>query len=159
MTAEERQTLIAKYAAAYDEVVSSLEGLSAEALTAHPLPGKWSAAEIVHHLADSEMTSAIRLRRLLVEDHPVIYGYDQEAFATKLGYNEREISQSLEAFRTARSSTVPILERMTEDDWEREGWHSESGKYSTSDWLHIYAAHAHGHADQIKRLREALQIK
>jgi hypothetical protein len=159
MTAEERKTLIAKYAAAYDEVVGSLEGLSAEALTAHPLPGKWSAAEIVHHLADSEMTSAIRLRRLLVEDHPVIYGYDQEAFATKLGYNEREISQSLEAFRTARSSTVPILERMTEDDWEREGWHSESGKYSTSDWLHIYAAPAHGHADQIKRLREALQIK
>ena len=81
MTAEERNTLIAKYAAAYDEVVSSLEGLSAEALTAHPLPGKWSAAEIVHHLADSEMTSAIRIRRLLVEDHPVIYGYDQEAFA------------------------------------------------------------------------------
>ena len=157
MTAEERKTLIAKYAAAYDEVVSSLEGLSAEALTAHPLPGKWSAAEIVHHLADSEMTSAIRIRRLLVEDHPVIYGYDQDAFATKLGYNEREIRESLEAFRAARTSTVPILERMTEDDWKREGWHSESGKYSTTDWLRSYAAHAHVHAEQIRRLREALQ--
>jgi hypothetical protein len=157
MTAEERKTLIAKYAAAYDEVVSSLEGLSGEALTARPLPGKWSAAEIVHHLADSEMTSAIRIRRLLVEDHPVIYGYDQDAFATKLGYNEREISQSLEAFRAARTSTVPLLERMTEDDWQREGWHSESGKYSTTDWLRIYAEHAHGHAAQIRRLREALQ--
>jgi hypothetical protein len=156
MTAEERQQLIAKYAAAYDEVVSSLEGFSAEALTAHPLPGKWSAAEIVHHLADSEMTSAIRIRRLLVEDHPVIYGYDQDAFATKLGYNEREISQSLEAFRAARTSTVPLLKRMTEDDWQREGWHSESGKYSTTDWLSTYAAHAHGHAEQIRRLREAL---
>ena len=157
MNVEERKTLIAKYAAAYDEVVSSLEGLSAEALTAHPLPGKWSAAEIVHHLADSEMTSAIRIRRLLVEDHPVIYGYDQDAFATKLGYNEREISQSLEAFRAARSSTVPLLERMTEDDWEREGWHSEHGKYSTADWLRSYAAHAHDHAEQIRRLREVLQ--
>ena len=102
------------------------------------------------------MTSAIRIRRLLVEDHPVIYGYDQDAFATKLGYNEREISQSLEAFRAARTSTVPLLERMTEDDWKREGWHSESGKYSTTDWLRIYADHAHGHAAQIRRLREAL---
>ncbi|HMV48224.1 MAG TPA: DinB family protein, partial [Blastocatellia bacterium] len=70
MTLQERQELIARYAAGYDEVAQALEGFTPEMLTAHPLPGKWSAAEIVQHLADSEMTSAIRLRRLLVEDKP-----------------------------------------------------------------------------------------
>jgi len=45
---------------------------------------------------------------------------------------------------------------MTEDDWTREGWHTEHGRYTPEDWLRIYAAHAHNHAAQIGRLREAL---
>jgi len=156
MTLEERERLIARYAAGYQEVLQALEGFTAEMLTAHPLSGKWSAAEIVQHLADSEMTSAIRIRRLLVEDNPVIAGYDEALYATRLLYNERDIAPALEAFRAARSTTVQLLERMTEDDWRREGTHSDSGRYGTEDWLRIYAAHAHGHADQIRRLREAL---
>jgi len=156
MTEEERKELIAKYAAGYDEVINALEGIPKEKLSAHSLPGKWSAAEVVQHLADSEMTSAIRLRRLLVEEKPVIHGYDQDLFATRLAYNDRDLQPALEAFRAARSTTVQLLERMTGADWQREGTHSESGRYTTEDWLRIYAAHAHGHADQIRRLRQAL---
>src|SRR6266508_2958317 len=119
--------------------------------------GKWrSRAEIVQHLADSEMTSAIRLRILLVEDNPVIHGYDQDQYATRLRYNERDIAPALEAFRAARATTAQLLERMTEEDWRREGTHTESGRYTAEDWLRIYATHAHGHADQIRRLREKL---
>jgi hypothetical protein len=125
-------------------------------LTAHPLPGKWSACEIVQHLADSEMISAIRLRRLLVEDRPVIAGYDQDLFGTRLHYNEREMEPALAAFRAARATTLQLLERMTEEDWQREGTHTESGRYTAEDWLKIYAAHAHGHADQIRSLRKGL---
>jgi hypothetical protein len=156
MTEAERKELIAQYAAGYDEVVTALAGFTPATLTAHPLPGKWSAAEIVQHLADSEMTSAIRLRRLLVEDAPLIQGYDQDLFATRLLYNNRDIAPALDAFRAARTTTVQLLEQMTEADWQRAGTHSESGPYSTEDWLRIYAAHAHDHAAQIRRLAEAL---
>ena len=157
MTTGERQELIAHYAAGYDEVVNALEGFTPMMLIEHPLPGKWSAAEIVQHLADSEMTSAIRLRLLLVEDEPVIRGYDEALFATRLLYNERDIAPALDAFRAARSTTLQLLERMTDEDWQRGGTHSQSGRYGTEEWLRIYAAHAHGHADQIRRLRDALQ--
>jgi hypothetical protein len=148
--------LIAKYAAGYDEIVGALDGFPKNKLTAHLIPGKWSAAEIVQHLADSEMTSAIRIRRLLVEDNPVITGYDEALFAAKLQYNERDIAPALDAFRAARATTGQLLERMSEEEWSREGTHSESGRYTAEDWLRIYAAHAHGHADQIRRLRETL---
>lgn len=151
-----RRELIDKYAAGYDDVVRALDGFPAGVLTAHPIAGKWSAAEIIHHLADSEMTSAIRLRRLLTEENPVIQGYDQDLFATVFKYNEREIAPSLDAFRAARETTVQILRLMTDDDWKRKGTHTESGEYSVDDWLEIYAAHAHGHADQIRGLRAAL---
>ena len=156
LTPEERKDLIATYAAGYDEVMNALNGFPADSLGAHPIPGKWSAREIVHHLGDSESTSAWRLRKLLVEDNPLIQGYDQDAFATRLRYNERDMAPALEAFRYARQSTMQVIEQMTDDDWNRAGTHSESGRYTTEDWLRIYAAHAHNHAAQIRSLREAL---
>src|SRR5215510_4374447 len=77
MTPEERTELIAKYASGYDEVMKALDGFPVDSLGAHPIPGKWSAREIVHHLGDSESFSAARLRKLLIEDNAVIQGYDQ----------------------------------------------------------------------------------
>ena len=156
MTPEERNDLIAKYAAGYDEVINALNGFPADSLGAHPIPGKWSAREIVHHLGDSESFSAARLRKLLCEENPVIQGYDQDQYASKLRYNERDMAPALEAFRCARETTLQLIGLMTEDDWQREGTHTESGRYTTEDWLRIYAAHAHNHAAQIRRLRETL---
>jgi len=156
MTTDERQQLIAQYKAGADEVTAALEGFPHDQLTAHPIEGKWSAAEIVHHLGDSETTSGLRLRRLLSEDHPLIQGYDQDVYAKELRYNQREMGPSLDLFRSTRACTAQLFDFMTDEDWRREGTHSESGSYSAEDWLKIYAAHAHNHAAQIRRLREAL---
>jgi hypothetical protein len=156
MTPEQRRTLIETYRAGYAEVVAALDGFPADQLTAHPIPGKWSAAQIVHHLADSEGQSATRIRKLLVEPFPVIQGYDQDEWANKLHYEKRPIGPSLELFRYAREATCQLLELMSDEDWRRHGWHSEAGSYHAERWLEIYAAHAHGHAAQIRRLREAL---
>lgn len=158
MKPEERNDLIAKYRAGYDQVIDALRKFPAESLTEHPLPGKWSACEIVHHLADSETTSALRLRLLLAEDRPIIQGYDQDQYAVRLRYNERNINPALDAFRAARASTAQLFELMSEEDWAREGVHTESGRYTAEDWLRIYAAHAHNHAAQIKRLRSSFAI-
>lgn len=156
MTNDERNELIAEYAAGYDEVIRSLDNFPADSLAAHPLQDKWSAVEIIHHLADSEMTSALRLRQLLTEEHPIIHGYDEAFYAKRLNYNERDIAPALEAFRAARSTTLQLLKQLSEEDWRREGWHTESGLYSVEKWLRLYAAHAHNHASQIRRLREVL---
>jgi DinB family protein len=105
--------------------------------------GEWTPRQIAHHLADSEMMSAIRLRRLLTEVSPIIHGYDEVEFAKKLT-TDRPIAPSLEAMRYARESTAQILDRLSESDWQRAGTHSESGPYTVEGWLTIYAAHARG---------------
>jgi hypothetical protein len=152
-----RPEKIAQYAAGYGEVSKALEGMSHDALIAHPIPGKWSACEIVHHLADSESISAIRLRRLIAEEFPVLNGYDQDVYAVILRYNLRDIQPALDQFRAVRATSAQILSAMSEEDWMRPGWHTEAGLYTAETWLDIYSAHAHNHAAQIRRLREALK--
>jgi hypothetical protein len=152
MNTSTRRTLIDQYKDGYRVVAEALAGATPPELDARPAPNKWSAREIVHHLADSEMTSAIRLRVLLAEEHPVIHAYDQDEYARRLHY-DRPIEASLDAFRTARLTTGDILERMSEAEWQREGTHPEHGRYTVERWLEIYAAHAHGHAEQIRVAR------
>jgi len=125
-------------------VVEALEDITAEELDQAAEDG-WTPRQIAHHLADSEMESASRIRRLLAHPDPVVYGYDEKAFAERLT-SDRPIEPSIEALRWARETSAQLIDRMTEDDWKIVGKHTESG-------LRIYGAHAHEHADQIRRAR------
>ena len=154
MDQKERETLIAQYRDGYGAIAEALRKITPKELEAKPGPGRWSAREIVHHLADSEITAGVRLRRLLAEDRPQIQGYDQDEFARRLHY-DRPHEASLELFRTVRESTAELLERLQPADWMREGTHSESGRYTVETWLKIYADHAHKHARQIREARGA----
>jgi hypothetical protein len=107
---------------------------------------------VVHHLADSETNSYLRLRKLLAETDPQIQGYDEAEFARVLHY-DRPIERSLAVFKAVRESTSELLDVLAEDDWGRAGTHSESGSYSVEGWLEIYADHGLAHADQIARAR------
>ena len=152
MEPEERAKLIRQYRDGYRVVVEALDGVTEEELDRSAVADEWTPRQIAHHLADSEMTSAIRIRTLLAEPGAVIHGYDEKAFAVRLTA-DRPIQPSLEAMRWARERSAQLLDRMTEDDWRIVGTHTESGHYSAEDWLRIYANHAHDHAAQIKRSR------
>lgn len=153
-----RKTLIDRYKDGYRAVSEALVGATDEEMSMRPAPGKWSAREVVHHLGDSEMAAAFRLRLLMAVDGATIQGYDQDQFARRLFY-DRPIEASLEAFKAARRTTAEILDRMTEADWAREGTHTEHGRYPIARWLEIYANHAHAHAEQILVARDASRKK
>ena len=151
MDSKQREQLIKRYRDGHRAVVDALRNITEEELD-RSASGEWTPRMVAHHLGDSEMMSALRIRRLLTEAEPVIHGYDEAEFARRLT-SDRPIEPSIEAMRWARESTGQLLERMTEEDWLRAGTHTESGPYSVEDWLTIYAKHAHDHAAQIKRSR------
>jgi DinB superfamily len=154
MDANERAELIRTYERGTDAVRAALDGITDAELDARPGPEDWTAREIVHHLADAEMRSAIRLRQLIAEDAPVIQGYDEKSYTKALHY-DRPIATSLEALAASRGSSAELLGRLTDAEWARSGTHTESGPYSVDDWLQIYAAHPQDHAEQIRHARSA----
>ena len=153
MDAAERSTLIEQYRNGISQVRQALEGATTAELDRRPAPAEWTAREVAHHLADSETMSTIRLRRLLAEDQPLIQAYDEKEFAKRLHY-DRPIDESITVFAAVRTANLGLLGTLTEEEWRREGTHSEDGPYSVETWLRIYAAHGHDHADQIRRARE-----
>jgi hypothetical protein len=154
MDTTERDQLIAQYRDGYRAIAEALLRITPEELDARAGPDRWTAREVVHHLADSEMAAALRLRMILAEDRPTFGPSDQNEYARRLHY-DRPHEASLELFRYARESTAELLERMSADDWLREGVHTKSGSFGAERWLKIYAPHAHRHARQIRVARDA----
>ena len=155
MPRSERDALLERYRGGADAFRAAVGGLSDEELDARPIAGEWTVREICHHLADSEMTSAIRLRRLVAEEDPVIVGYDEMEFSRRLYYDTRPIGPSVDAAAAARAATLQVLERMSDAEWARQGTHSEHGPYGVEAWLRDYADHPWDHADQARRVLEA----
>lgn len=149
MDKAQREELISRYKAGAEEVRKAVAEVG-DRLDVRSDPKDWTAREIVHHLADSELTSAIRLRLLVAEDQAAIAGYDENLFARRLHY-DRPIEASLDAMEAARRSSAELLDVLTGDEWERVGTHSESGPYGVATWLELYADHPHDHAEQMRR--------
>jgi hypothetical protein len=152
---DEREALIEQYARGPERIREALARVPKAALSWRPAAGKWSVHEVVVHCADSETNAALRIRYLVAEKEPIIVGYDQDAWARVFDYQAQPLEDSLAAASAARSRTVPLLRRLTDAEWRKEGRHTESGRYTAEDWLRIYAAHLEGHARQIDRNVEA----
>jgi hypothetical protein len=151
MHADERKELFAIYRDGYQAVIEALDGVGTDDIDL-AVPGEWSARQIAHHLADSESISYVRLRKMIAEEHTVIYAYDENVWADQHWY-QGPIDQSLAVLKAVRESSLALIESLTEEQWLRCGWHNEAGLYTMDFWLHAYAHHPHDHADQIRRAR------
>jgi hypothetical protein len=155
LSAHERAVLVARYRTGADAFRDAVADATEAELDLRPFPGEWTVREIVHHLCDGELNSAIRLRRLVAEDRPVLPGYDEMEFSRRLHYAERPVGPSLAAMAAARAATLDLMERLSEEEWARTGTHGEQGPYSVEAWLRDYAGHPHDHADQARRVLAA----
>jgi len=155
LSAEERDRRIEQYATAPSRLRDILAGVPAEATKWRPEPNEFSVHEIVCHCADSEANAYSRIRYLLTEEKPVIVGYDPDTWARELDYANHPLDAALATVEAVRANTAPILRRLPEEAWEKEGTHTESGRYTGADWLRVYSEHLEEHIEQINRTVEA----
>lgn len=146
--AVQRQTVAA--------VRAAVAGLDEAALRRPEAPGKWSVVEVVQHLADSELVTAYRLRMIAAHDTPPIQGYDQDRWAQRLHYADARLDDALEQLDVLRRANLQLLERLTPDEWERTGLHSERGPESLRHLTRLIAAHDLVHLRQIERVKQAV---
>jgi uncharacterized damage-inducible protein DinB len=118
--------------------------------------GKWSVADVVHHLADSEIVWAARVRKALAEDRPTLTGFDQDIWADGLRYRDREPGPSMAAFAALRRANLELLEGCDDDALGRVALHVERGEESVRHMMRLYAGHDLLHLEQIARIHRAV---
>jgi hypothetical protein len=142
------------------EVMAELDGWLDRRLSGMPevtlrrpeAPGKWSAADVVQHLADSDLVFGFRMRMILTEDRPAIQGYDQDRWVGTLRYQEVPLDDARGQLRALRSANLRVLRRLGPAEMERVGMHSERGPESLSHLTKLMGAHDLVHRRQIDRI-------
>ena len=119
-------------------------------------PGKWSIAQILQHLADSEIVLSWRYRLILSQNRPQLTGYDQDLWADRLHYEEADPTLALQLFSELRRANLRLLMRTAPADLYRVGLHSERGEESIEHIRRLNAGHDLLHLRQIERVRSAV---
>jgi len=117
----------------------AVKHLSGKQMRKRPAPGKWSIAEILAHLADTEVVASWRMRLILGNDGTPIQGFDQDVWAETFRYADQDPDDSLKTFRVLRESYLSLLKHVPRELWKNHGMHSERGKETISHIVQLLA--------------------
>ncbi|CAB4587580.1 MAG: hypothetical protein F2734_02940 [Actinobacteria bacterium] len=117
-------------------------------------PGEWTPRQVIHHLADSETQSYVRIRKLMAEPAgSTIQGWDEGMWAENavLGYTTLPVENSIAVFKSVRAASLDILKRLSLEDLERSGVHTDKGNYTVAKWIKNHTNHPRSHVEQIEK--------
>lgn len=135
-----------------------IAGLSPAQLDAHPVPGTWSMRQLVIHMIESDLAATHRMRRIAVEDHPLLVMYDETAMAQDRAINAPDIALVCDLFALNRRFTGQFLRACTPEQFARKGVHSRYGHLTLERMVAMYAEHVDGHAVFANAKRAALGL-
>ena len=130
-----------------------IRGVPRKKLSRRPAPGKWSAIEIVAHLADTEIAMAWRLRMMLERSGVRLQWFDQDKWARKCSYARSDPRKSVGLFRALRESNLALLRSVPRRKWNScYGIHKVRGRQTVAEFVTLEAAHDLNHLRQVERI-------
>lgn len=122
-------------------------------------PGKWSAREILCHLADVELANLWRFLKAVTEDGSSVECFDENAWAKILDYPSRPISISRDLFVGARGLLQHSVETLADSALSSKCHHPEKGTLTGWRWLQLILDHADHHLGQVEAARSGTEWK
>lgn len=149
--------LIASYAEQADKLEQLIAEIPAEIVARRPDETRWSILEIASHLADAELLASVRIRRVITQDRPNLWGYRQEEWANRLNYPQLEIVTVLQRFALLRRENAGLMENLPDAVWKQTGNHDQYGTLSLHQLIEDYVAHTAKHLDQANGVAVAIK--
>ncbi len=160
--AEQYKTRLAAYVQGKDPIAMQgdtpgtlarlIEGVPAETLKRPPGEGKWSIAAILAHLAEDELASSWRYRQMIENSGAMLPGFDQNEWARLGDYASWEPREALEMFRLLREANLRMFAKLTPEDWQCFGMHSERGRMTIQELASQLAGHDMNHIEQVRQI-------
>jgi hypothetical protein len=135
-----------------DRIDVIVDRLSANGLERSYAPGKWTARQILAHLADCEIAFGFRLRQILAERSHVIQPFDQDAWAQVYSSNVIDGGLAAQVFRLVRRWNIVLLQAAGPEARERSATHPERGIETVQDIVKLIAGHDLNHLLQLDQI-------
>jgi len=112
----------------------------------------WSAAFVVHHLADAELHFTSRFLHAIGDINPNIVPFDEEAYPERVNYALRRVKTSLAAIVGVRALAYEILTNATEADWNKVSNHPDLGSVTLAQIVDRADKHMESHTQQLREI-------
>jgi hypothetical protein len=153
-------TLLAMLAAGPARLAEFTAGLSPAQLVASPVPGEWSARDVLAHLRACGDVWGRCIVVILNEDRPTIRAMNPRTWIAQTDYLELPFDVSLQALAAQRAELVALLEPLPDAAWSRAATVTGAGR-PLEKTLYSYASglaiHERPHLKQIQRIAAALR--
>jgi hypothetical protein len=127
-----------------------VKGVPASKLRKRPAAEKWSVAEILAHLGDTEIAVGWRLRSILAAPGTPLQAFDQDAWLAAGHYGKRDPRKCIEQFRAAREANLVLLKSLAPEQWKQYGVHAERGAETIERVVALIGGHDINHLEQIE---------
>ena len=137
-------------------IKETVYGFSDEQLNTPYREDGWTVRQVINHLVDSHTNGFIRLKMMLVENHPTLIPYDQDKWAELPDTKILDIEVSLKILDGLQTRIAYLFENATEADYKRTAYHPEVGDVTFEHELENYSTHGNNHLKQITDLKNRM---
>lgn len=97
------------------EFVNFLKGLKNDDLKHSYSEGKWTVAQVLQHLIDTERIFQYRALTIAREDLTPLPGFDQDAYVPVSKANRRSLASFIKEFELVRDAGIALYESLEDD--------------------------------------------
>ena len=144
---------VASLEASSKRIESLASALGRGGLARSYAPGKWTANQILAHLADAELAIGFRLRQALAEDNYTIQPFDQELWAKR--YDALDGALAARTFTALREWNLALIRSLKPEELARPAMHPERGPESVEIIIKLLAGHDLNHLAQLETIASA----
>ncbi len=112
--------------------------------------GRFTAREVVAHMADVEEMLLSRLKVAVETPGHAVSFFDEDQRAIDLDYAHSDVWEQLELFKKRRAETVEYVKNI--QDWSGWNLHPEQGKMTAEDVISTGVGHDHYHIEHLTQL-------
>jgi hypothetical protein len=129
------------------------QALGSEGLKRSYAPGKWTAAQVLAHLADSEMAFGFRVRQIIAEPELAIQPFDENRWARR--YDRMEGLEAAQTFQALRGWNLSLFRLLDKEALNQAAPHPERGPEKAETVIRIMAGHTLNHLAQLETILSA----
>lgn len=110
---------------------------------------RFTAREVIAHLADYEQTVLDRIRVANTKPGSKVPFYDPDGRCTEHHFADKEVFHEGEVYESRREMTLDYLRDMSEEDWKKTFVNSVGDTYSVESYLVLVLSHDLEHIEQL----------